>query len=95
MSKSQANQEITEILERAIKINKSNKSKPELAKKLIKKAKRIAMHYHIKIPEEYKSKFCKKCFTIFNTSNSKIRIKKGFQVIKCLNCDYTRKKKLI
>jgi len=91
MSKAQANQEVAKIIERAINISKP---KPELSKKLIKKAKRIAMHHHMKIPEEYKNTFCKKCFTIFNSKNSKIRIKNKLKTITCLSCNFKQRKRL-
>ena len=91
MKKTKIQEEIINLIEKA---KKSNKRNPELAKKLIKKAKRIAMHSHIKIPEECRDSFCKKCSSIFTDKNRKIRIKKGFKITTCLNCGYIKRKKI-
>ena len=61
--------------------------------KQIKKAKRIAMSKNIKLGKQ-KQKFCKKCYTLFNSSNSEIRIKKPLKIIKCKNCNNISKYKL-
>ena len=50
--------------------------------KEIKKAKKFAMSKNIKLGE-LRKKFCKKCYNLFNSKNSEIRIKKGFKIIKC------------
>ena len=50
--------------------------------KEIKKAKRLAMNKKIRLGE-LRKKFCKKCYSLFNSKNSEIRIKKGFKIIKC------------
>ena len=51
----------------------------------IKKIKRLAMHYHISL-HDYKKSYCKKCFSVFNSGNSEIRIKKGTKSLKCKKC---------
>ena len=56
----------------------------------IKKIKKLAMRHNIKLREKRKL-FCKKCYTVFNTSNSETRIKKGKKTIKCKNCDYVNR----
>lgn len=53
----------------------------------IKKIKKLAMHYHIPL-QDYKKLYCKKCYSIFNSENSEIRIKKGDKTIKCKKCGY-------
>lgn len=53
--------------------------------KEIKKIKRLAMRHNIKLGNK-KRLFCKKCFSVFNSSNSETRIKSGFKVIKCKKC---------
>lgn len=53
--------------------------------KEIKKAKRLAMSKNIKLAS-FKKLFCKKCFTIFTSTNSKIRIKNKVKIVKCENC---------
>lgn len=59
----------------------------------IKKAKRLAMNKKIRLGE-LKKRFCKKCYSLFDSKTSEIRIKKGFKVIKCKNCNYISRYKL-
>jgi len=61
--------------------------------KEIKKIKKLAMSKNIKLGR-LKRKFCKKCYSLFNSKNSEIRIKKGFKIIKCRNCGYISRYKL-
>ena len=61
--------------------------------KEIKKIKRLAMHYHISL-NKYKKLYCKKCFSVFNSRNTEIRIRKGFKVVKCKNCEFISKYKM-
>ena len=61
--------------------------------KEIKKAKRLAMSKNIKLGK-LRRKFCKKCYTMFNSSNSEIRIKKTLKIIKCNNCNNNSRYKL-
>jgi len=58
----------------------------------IKKAKKLAMSRNIKLGR-LRKKFCKKCYSLFNSSNSKTRIKNGFKIIKC-KCGYVSRYKL-
>jgi len=51
-------------------------------KEEIRKIKKLASSKNIKLAEN-KKKFCKKCCSLFNASNCKIRIKKGFKMIRC------------
>lgn len=73
------------------KINEIFSGKP--SSREIKKAKRIAMSKNIKL-RNLRKKFCKKCYTFFDSKNSRIRIKKGMKIIKCKNCDYISRYKL-
>jgi len=61
--------------------------------KEIKKAKRLAMSKNIKLGE-LRKKFCKKCYTLFDSENSEIRIKKGLKIIKCKECGNVSRYKL-
>jgi len=65
----------------------------ESSAKEIKKAKKLAMNKRIKLGE-FKKKFCKKCYSMFNSNNSEIRIKKGFKVIRCKECKSISRYKL-
>jgi len=55
-------------------------------------AKKLAMSKNIKL-RGLRKKFCKKCYSMFNTKNSEIRIGKGFKTIKC-KCGYISRYKL-
>ena len=61
--------------------------------KEIKKVKRLAMSKNVKLGN-LRKKFCKKCYNLFNSSNSEIRIKKPLKIIKCNNCGNVSRYKL-
>jgi len=71
-TKSEAEQEIKEFF-------KDLKNKDP---KDIKKIKRLAMHYNLKLGEKRK-KFCKKCFS----TKLKVKsIKNGLKIVECQDC---------
>ena len=76
LSKVEAKEEIEKFFE------KINSKKP----KEVKKIKRLAMRYSIKLGNKRKL-FCKKCFSPFDAKNSEVRIRKGKKTIKCKKCD--------
>jgi len=51
----------------------------------VKKIKKLAMRYNIKLGDN-KKLFCRKCFSPYNTPS--IRINKGRVSITCENCSY-------
>ena len=57
----------------------------------VKKIKRLAMSYNIKLREKRKL-FCKKCFSPH--SNSGITVKEGFVTITCGKCNYKNRWKI-
>jgi RNase P subunit RPR2 len=59
----------------------------------IKKLKKLAMSKNIRLTE-YKKLYCKRCYSLFKSSNSKIRIKKPYKIIKCKNCGFIGRYKL-
>ena len=75
LSKKDAEKEIKQFFK-----NLKNKTPRE-----VKKIKRLAMKYNIKL-KELRKLFCKKCYSIFNAKNSEIRIKKGIKIVKCKKC---------
>ena len=81
------------------KLSKSETEKliNEISKNLnpenIKKIKRLAMSKNIKL-SKLKQKFCKKCYSLFNSQNSQIRIKNKFKIIKCKKCNKISRYKL-
>lgn len=80
-SKANIEKKITNYFEKAKKSPNS-----EITRENIRKARRLAMHFKIKLPKEARKKFCRKCNTLFNSRNRKIRLKRGFLVFHCLNC---------
>jgi RNase P subunit RPR2 len=56
----------------------------------VKKIKKMAMKYKIKLGE-IKKKFCKKCL---NPLKGKIRINNGYKSITCINCGLINKTKI-
>lgn len=71
-------------------VNLLGKAKNE---KEVKKIKRLAMHNKIKLGE-LRKKFCKKCYSLFKSTNCEVRVKKGFKIVKCLKCGNVSKYKL-
>ncbi len=59
--------------------------------KEVKKIKRLAMAYNIKL-KELRRKFCKKCLTPYR--NPKIRIRNKIKSVTCENCGYIARWKL-
>ncbi len=83
LSKSEAKEKIEKFFN-----NLDNKSAKE-----IKKIKRLAMHHHVSL-NVYKKNYCGKCFSVFNSINSEIRIKGGFKIVKCKKCGRINRFKL-
>jgi RNase P subunit RPR2 len=81
LSKTEVNQKIKQVFLK-------NSSPKE-----IKKAKKLAMSKNIKLGS-LRKKFCKKCYTLFNSKNSQIIIKKPHKIVKCKNCDYVSRYKI-
>lgn len=63
----------------------------DLARKYVELARKIAMKYRVKIPKEYKLKFCKKCLYPYKEGKFRVRIAKSRVIITCLNCGYTKR----
>jgi ribonuclease P protein subunit RPR2 len=83
--------------EKSIKIlfskAKQNSKNSSASKEYVRKALRQAMHFNLKLPRETRKKFCRKCLVYFNSENLSVRIKKGFIVMKCLDCNTVSKYK--
>ena len=70
--------------------DKRLKANPELSKRYIQLARKIAMRYLVKIPVDLKQKFCKKCGTYLKPGvNCRIRLnpKGKVRIITCLECN--------
>jgi len=89
IQKQKVEEEIEQLFEKAKKLQKNN---PELSRRAIRKAFKLAMHFHIKLRNK-KRFFCRKCFSLFTSKNSRRRIKNKTLTITCLNCGYIRRYK--
>ena len=74
-----------------ILLDKALKSDPPFSRRYVELAMRIASRYRIRIPEKYRNTFCRKCFTPYTSTTSKIRLNRGVKVIECLRCGYVKR----
>ena len=65
--------------------------KPERNKRYIGIAIEIGKKTRARIPEELKTKYCKKCKSYLNKKNSKISVNGTLITVKCLECGFERK----
>jgi ribonuclease P protein subunit RPR2 len=63
----------------------------ELARRYVELARRIAMKYRLKLPKEFKLKFCKKCLYPYTSGRFRVRIAKSRVIITCLNCGFVKR----
>jgi ribonuclease P protein subunit RPR2 len=76
--------EVNEILSKAKEVFDT---KPGLAHKYAKKARRIALKYKIRLPANLKRKICKNCYSyLVPGKNLRVRTRKGHVVLYCLEC---------
>jgi ribonuclease P protein subunit RPR2 len=71
---------------------KKRRENPQLAKRYVETARRIAMAARIRLPTEYKRRICKNCNALFVPGdNCRVRIKQRREphlVVTCLSCGY-------
>ena len=72
------------------KIDDFFSTKDELSPKYVKKIKRLAMRYNIKLGK-YRRRFCKKCYSDLKYNVRKIRITKTHKIVECRKCGYINK----
>ncbi len=84
LGRSEASEQIKKIFETVKSIAEKDEVK---SSKLLKKARRLVMHYRIKLSKAYKGKFCKKCNTYFIYGKT-VRVRNHERKISysCLNC---------
>ena len=58
----------------------------ELSNKYVKLARKIAMKVNLRIPRDYKRRFCKHCYIYFTNKNRRVRVHKSRVIYYCLNC---------
>lgn len=62
------------------------------AKRYVELARKIATRNRVRIPQELKKSFCKKCGAFLKHGvNSKIRVSKNYIVVNCGECGNSRK----
>ncbi|MEM3373924.1 MAG: ribonuclease P protein component 4 [Candidatus Woesearchaeota archaeon] len=63
------------------------KKEPKLSNRYIQLARKISMKYKVKIPKEFKRRFCKKCYSyLYPGINCRVRLCQSKVVYYCLNC---------
>ena len=78
-------------LERVKALLEEAEKNKNLANRNVTLARKIAMKVNLKIPSEYKRKFCKHCYSYFRSTNCRVRTREGKVIYYCLNCKkYTR-----
>jgi len=79
-----AKQHIHDLFKEAKAIYKIDK---KLANRYVFLARKIAMKFKVKIPKEYKRRFCKHCYTyLVPGDNCKVRTSRGNVVYYCYSC---------
>ncbi len=57
------------------------------ARRYVDLARRIGMRYNVRVPPEYRRRFCHKCLAYLVPSvNARVRVGRGHVVITCLSC---------
>ena len=82
-SKTKLREEVLKKINILFKEAKSNLSKANL---YVNKARKIAMKVNLKIPKEFKRKYCKHCNNYFLAGNYRVRTRNNFVVYSCFNC---------
>jgi len=60
---------------------------PSLAHRYVKMARDIQMKHKVRMPREYKRKYCKHCYHYIRTGvNGRVRIRDGVLTVYCENC---------
>ncbi len=64
----------------------------DLADRYVEIARKISMRYLVKIPKEFKRRYCKHCYSyLLPKKNSRVRVSRGKIILYCKNCKkYTR-----
>ena len=57
------------------------------ARRYVDLARRIGMRYNVRVPPEFKRRFCKACLAYFLPGvNARVRVGRGRLVVTCLGC---------
>lgn len=62
-------------------------ARPARARRYVDLARRIGMRYNVRVPPEFKRRFCKACLAYLVPSvNARVRIGRGHVTVTCLGC---------
>jgi len=79
-----------ERMERLMKLafEESRSGEEELSRRHVKLAKAVGMRYNVRMPLEFRGKYCKSCSVYFTPENVKARVnsKEKKLEVKCLSC---------
>ena len=75
------------------KIDEFFKQDKELDSKYMKKMKKLAMRYNLKLGN-YRKRFCKKCYSDLKHNYGKIRVTKTHKILECKKCGFMNKWKI-
>ena len=81
-------------LARIISLFEEAKKRPLKADRYVTLARTLAMKVNLRIPKEFKRKYCKHCYTYFTSENYRVRTKNGFVVYTCFTCKKYSKYKI-
>ena len=83
--KEDAKNEIEGLFLRAERVFEKNKS---LSGRCVRLARKISMKFNVRIPKEFKRKFCKHCYSyLVPGKNLRVRTQKGRVVYTCQECN--------
>ena len=84
-----AKEHLKELFEQA---DEKFSERPDLAHRYVQLARLTQMKYKLRMPREYKRKYCKHCYRYIRTGvNGRVRIREGVLTVYCEHCKkYTR-----
>jgi ribonuclease P protein subunit RPR2 len=83
---------VLERIYRLFELAEQNSEDKDYAKQLIKLAGKLGERNKVPIPKELREKYCRECHAFLVVGrNARKRLKKGVQVISCLECKAFRK----
>lgn len=73
-------------LERIIQLFGEAEKNSSKANRYVQLARKIAMKINLRIPKQYKRKFCKHCYNYFQKGNYRIRTRNKMIIYYCRKC---------
>ncbi|MCR4335918.1 MAG: ribonuclease P [archaeon] len=80
-----------ERIYRLFELAEQEMKNPKRSKRYIKLAIEIGKKTRVRFPSELKEKFCKKCNSFLNKTNSETKKTETMKIIKCKDCGFERK----